>query len=112
MLGIQRGEQQIDLPVTPALGADGSGRIGVQLTSRFTVTHTRASSISDAAYTAAIGLSRCFGVVLGGEACLCFSPAYLCVHSLHAQLLLLLHTWLQKFLHGSFALLYSCPAAA
>ena len=67
VLGIRRGKQLLDVPVVPAVSAQGIGRIGVQLASNYTFSHSRAATPSDAARVASIQLSRCFGVVLGGD---------------------------------------------
>ena len=66
VLGVQRGDQRLEVPVVPALSADGSGRIGVQLTSNFRFTHSRLATPSEGVRIATVQLARCFGVVLGG----------------------------------------------
>ena len=80
VLGVRRGEQLLDLPVTPTLSADGTGRIGVQLTSNLSFTHAKAASLPAAAKAASVQLARCFGVVLGGEPAQLWNTVY--AHSL------------------------------
>lgn len=67
ILGIRRGEQLLDLPVTPALAGDGGGRLGVQLVPNISFTHRRAADMPAAALVASKQLARCFGIVLGGK---------------------------------------------
>ncbi|KAK9808212.1 hypothetical protein WJX73_009389 [Symbiochloris irregularis] len=65
-LGVRRKGEMVHVAVTPALGADGSGRIGVQLASNLTFTHSPARNAVDATRAASVQLARCFGIVLGG----------------------------------------------
>jgi hypothetical protein len=66
---VSRGEEIIHIPVTPALSADGGGRIGVSLAPNAKIVRKVASSAAEAVKMASSEFGRLFNTVTGG-ACL------------------------------------------
>ena len=64
---VLRDGQITHIPVTPALAADGSGRIGVSLAVNAKIVRKAANGLGDAAGLAAAEFSRLTGIVVGGE---------------------------------------------
>ena len=64
---VLREGQITHIPVTPALAADGSGRIGVSLAVNAKIVRKAANGLGDAAGLAAAEFSRLTGIVVGGE---------------------------------------------
>ena len=64
---VLRNGQISHIPVTPALSADGSGRIGVSLAVNAKIVRKAANGLGDAAGLAAAEFSRLTGIVVGGE---------------------------------------------
>lgn len=55
---VQRGDRTIVLPVTPDVGDDGRGRIGVQLVSNVIIRHVPASGLKEIAKVAGLEWQR------------------------------------------------------
>ena len=69
VLTVQRGAEELTVPVTPTLAADGSGKIGVQLASRARILHQVARSPSAAVAAAGTEFGRQLNAVLTGQWC-------------------------------------------
>lgn len=66
LLTVDRAGKQIVLPVFPALGADGEGRLGVQLSGNATIRHRVARGPIEAASMAGREFTRLFNSVTKG----------------------------------------------
>lgn len=66
LLTLERAGAQLQLPVVPELAPDGSGRLGLQLSTRYTLRHTKVEGLGEAATYAASEFARIWGQVAGG----------------------------------------------